>query len=131
MDFFSVKETFTNMFPDKLKTFTFDDKCIRKMEIILTDGLPNLQHHVEYDKIKVSIEGIPDQYVKIAPHRDMIYWKDHKSFIMSKNEIYIHPDHVKNLKDLKENKSENYDIALSEFCMWSAMSKEDVEKNIS
>jgi len=70
MDLFESKNLFRNMHPDKNLTFSFDDKCIRKCEIVFTDGKPNEINHVENDKVKIFIEDQEAFYVPIDSHRE-------------------------------------------------------------
>lgn len=78
MDFQEAKETFSNMFTDKSVTYTFDDNCIRQIELIMEDGFPNIVHHVEYNKVKISVEGLPDKYVPIQSYRMTITNSEYK-----------------------------------------------------
>jgi hypothetical protein len=69
MNFFQTQDFFKKMYPNTLITFEFDIKCIRTMEIIHTDGKANPVHHLEYNKVKVSVPGKEPMYVDIQPHR--------------------------------------------------------------
>jgi hypothetical protein len=80
MNFFEAQDFFKNMYPGKSIKFEFDKKCIRVMEIIHTDGKPNPVHHIEYQKVKVIVDGSDPVYVPIMPHRmncDWEYVKEH------------------------------------------------------
>lgn len=84
MNFFDTKNVFQGMYPDKIISFDFDEKCQRKLEIILSDGTTNRVHYIEHDKVRVSIEGMQPIYVPIYAHRITIHWKDMKNLISSK-----------------------------------------------
>lgn len=83
MNIYEAQDFFKNMYPEKKITFDFDLKCIRQIEIIQTDGFPNLLHNIEYQKLKVSIEGMEDLYVPILPHRMGIQWDVLKKHVNS------------------------------------------------
>jgi hypothetical protein len=81
MNFFEAQDFFKGMYPDKKIDYQFDDSCIRFIEMVMTDGKPNPVHHVEYQKIKVTVEGMEPKYVPIASHRMNINWDDLKQFV--------------------------------------------------
>ena len=83
MNFFEAQEVFKQMHSDKIVTFEFDKNCIGLMEIVHTDGKPNPVHHIEYQKVKVSIEGQDSIYFPIAPHRMCCSWEYVKAHINS------------------------------------------------
>lgn len=84
MNYFEAKEMFKKMYPEKKIDFEFDEKCHRVHELIYTDGKPNPVHHIENDKVKVSVEGMDAIYVPIQPHRECATWEHMKSLINSK-----------------------------------------------
>lgn len=84
MDFFSAQDFFQKLYPGKDIKYEFDEKCHRKHELIYTDGIPNPVHHVENDKVKVTVEGSDPIYVPIAPHRECYEWEAIKKIINSK-----------------------------------------------
>lgn len=102
MDLFQAKETFSKMFPDKLKTFTFDSKCIRQIEIIFTEGNPHPRHHVEYQHVKVSVDGMSDQYIPIQPHRMIMSLKQVKDYVSSLSDVHINEHEIKPFKEMSE-----------------------------
>lgn len=91
MNLYEAQEFFKKLYPEKKVEFLMDDKCIRQIEIVHTDGLPNINHHVQYEKVKVMIEGLPEQYVSIAPHRMNMSWNSLKQYVNNKTEVWIHP----------------------------------------
>lgn len=133
MNFFETKEFFKKMFPNKLVTLTFDENCIRQMECIMTEGLPNMMHHVEYRQVKVSVEGMPDQYVSIQPHRETMNWSAYKKMIESKNEVYIHPDQIKELKEMNStpDRQSEYDNVVKELVIYSGMTREQIQTKMN
>jgi len=70
MDFFQAQDFFKQAYPDKKVTFTFDEKCHRFYELTITDGKANPVHHIENNKVRVDIEGLPSIYAPIMPHRE-------------------------------------------------------------
>lgn len=88
MDFFQAQDFFKQMYPEKKISFEFDEKCQRVHELIYTDGKPNPFHHVENNKVKVTVEGQAPVYVAIMPHREVFTWEYMKQMINSKTEIH-------------------------------------------
>lgn len=84
MNFYETQDMFKQIYPGKQISFEFDDKCCRVHEIIYTDGLPNEAHHIENNKVKVTIEGMDSIYVPILPHRQVCTWSHMKNLIASK-----------------------------------------------
>lgn len=116
MDFYEAIEFFKGMFPDKQITYEFDDKCQRSLEIIHTDGLPNVVHHIECNKVKINIDGIPPQYVPIKPHRLGCSWASIKKMVNDKKDVHF------NEEQLKELSEEN----VSQFSEYTGLSREDL-----
>lgn len=83
MDYFEAQELFNNMYPDKKITYEFDEKCQRFHELVYTDGIPNPVHHIENNKVKVSVEEMDPMYIPIAPHRECCTWSHIKALINS------------------------------------------------
>lgn len=76
MDIFQVQDLFKLMNPGKNISFEFDINCRRIVELVFTDGLPNPVHHIENNKVKVTVEGNAPVYVPIMPHREIISWEN-------------------------------------------------------
>jgi hypothetical protein len=83
MNFYEAQDFFKKMYTDKLVTFEFDNKCIRQIEAIHTDGEIHDINHVEYRQVKVTPQGLPSVYVPIQPHRMCIKAEDLKKHISS------------------------------------------------
>lgn len=83
MNIYETKEMFVKMNKGKSISFDFDKNCLRKIELIFTDGNPNHFHHFEYDKVKAMIEGQDAIYITISPHRENKDWETTKQFIMN------------------------------------------------
>lgn len=71
MNFFDVKDFFKKLYPEKDILLKFDENCIRKIEMIYNEGTINPVHHLEYSHVRVEIDGIAPQYVKIQSHREI------------------------------------------------------------
>lgn len=99
MDFFEAQDFFKKMYPNKKISFEFDEKCHHIHELVYTDGLPNVVHHIENNKVKINIEGMPSQYINIKPHRLNYVWSDMKNMINSKNDIYLNDEQVEELNE--------------------------------
>lgn len=84
MNLYEAQEIFKQMHPGKEVTFEFDEKCHRTHELIYTDGVPNAVHHIENNKVKVTVEGSEAIYVPIMPHRECATWEYMQKMIMSK-----------------------------------------------
>lgn len=110
MNFFECQEFFKNLYPEKLITFEFDENCYRFVECVVTRGLPNIMHHVECQNVKVSIDGMPDQYIPIAPHRLACSWKDLKKFISGKEDVWIDDSEIESLRQLKDEPDREKDF---------------------
>lgn len=80
MNVYEAQDHVKQMYPDKLVILEFDEACLRLIEVIHTEGKPHSVHHVEYDRVKVSVDGITPFYMSIQPHRMCctLQWvKDH------------------------------------------------------
>jgi hypothetical protein len=84
MDFLQAQEFLAKAYPDKKIIYEFDEKCHRFHELVYTDGVPNPVHHVENNRVKVTVEGLEPMYVPIAPHRECYTWEAIKALILSK-----------------------------------------------
>ena len=69
MNLYDAVEFFKNTYPNKNIKLEFPKECHRKYEIIMTDGKPNPEHHLECRHVMVTVEGMAPVKVPIAPHR--------------------------------------------------------------
>lgn len=69
MNIYECEEFFKQINPGKNVTLELDGNCHRRCEIVFTDGVPNDEHHFEFDRVKVCVEGQDPVYIKILPHR--------------------------------------------------------------
>ena len=72
MNLFELKEFFGKMHPEKTINYEFDKNCIRSIELVYIDSVMLDFFHIEYDKIKVTVDGENPIYAKIMPHRSSI-----------------------------------------------------------
>jgi hypothetical protein len=86
MNFFEAQDFFKQMYPGKEMKFSFDQKCHRFYEIVITDGKPNPIHHVENNKVKVEVSGMDPIYVPIQPHREVYNHADMMNLIIRLNQ---------------------------------------------
>lgn len=84
MNIFEVQDLFRNMYPEKKVSFEFDEKCHRYHELVYTDGKPNPVHHVDNNKVKVTVEGMEPKYVDIDSHRENYTWDAMKDLLKKK-----------------------------------------------
>jgi hypothetical protein len=133
MDFFELQEFFKSMYPGKLVTYEFDQNCYYSIEVIMTEGLPNVMHHLECRRVKVKVDGVEDKYVPLSkPHRMGCPWSDLKSIISKKTEVWISHEDLKELKAMKSdpNRQKEFDLACKNFEKLSEMNKEWVISKI-
>lgn len=131
MNFFEAQDFFKQMYVGKKITFEFDEKCHRFIEIVHTDGLPHEMHHLECNKVKVNVEGMDSIYIPIQPHRVNVTWKQAKSLLDSKSDVYIHPDRLMTIKSLKERSDPDYEKCLEECSEITGLSKDNIVKKFS
>lgn len=128
MDLFQAQDFFQSQNPGKKISFEFDENCHRFCEFVMTQGSPNITHHVECNRVKVTIEGNPQSiYVPIAPHRLNVLWSDLKNLIMSKQDVYFNDNDLENLSSLSK---EDYQNKMDEFIKASGLSQDSIEKKI-
>ena len=70
MDIFDLQEFLKRQYPEKQVSFAFPPATHRIYELVMTDGKPNPNHHVECNAVQVLIDG-KDPYIEklTAPHR--------------------------------------------------------------
>lgn len=84
MNYYQIQDFYREAYPGKNIQFEFDEKCHRFHELVYTDGKPHALHHIQNEKVKVTVEGMSPVYVQILPHRECIAWEDVKKIINSK-----------------------------------------------
>lgn len=127
MDFFEAQEFFKKLYPDKLVILDFDDSCIRQIECIYTDGKLHPMNHVEYNRVKVTPQGMPSQYVPIQSHRAVVGVSTLKQKI-STDELYFHPDTIASFNELKG--TPQYDLKMDAYIHLTGLSKLDIESKL-
>ena len=130
MDFFQAQEFFAKMYPGKTIGYEFDDTCHRTIELVHTDGLPNLIHHVECNKVKVNVEGMEPIYCPIQAHRFNTTWMAAKAYINAKSDVYFNPEDIENLKKLQSEDKSGYDSKIKELCEYTGLSVEQIESEM-
>ena len=83
MNYFEVQDFVKQIYPNQNISIDFDEKCIRFIETTYTDGIPNVWHHFEYNKVKVTVDGVNQFYLNIIPHRITSDWKQMKNTIIN------------------------------------------------
>ena len=127
MNLYECQEWFKQMYPGKKVDFSFDEKCHRQHDLMFTDGKPNLVHHVEYKKVKVTVEGMDPMYVPIAPHRENFVWADMKKFVNGKSDVHINQEQIDELKKLPSDELEK---ACHELARMSDLSVEKIKQKL-
>lgn len=125
MNFYECQEFFKQMYPDKKITFEFDEKCHRQIEIICTDGNPNMVHHIECNKVKVTVFGMAPIYVPIQPHRYNTSWVILKEMVNKKNDVFIHERDIEALQ-----KEEDKEGVLKRLIEYTGLTKEQILKKL-
>lgn len=125
MDFFQAQDLFKKMFPGKDIKYEFDELCQRQHDIVYTAGQPNLMHHVENDKVKITVDGQTPIYAPITPHRLSVPWSTMKSLIDLKKDVFIDDD------TLKAVAQDTTGTAITNVCQYSGLSADVVNKKIA
>ncbi|MHB1059992.1 MAG: hypothetical protein ACYC0F_19185 [Rhodanobacter sp.] len=94
MNLYEAQEFLKTIYPDKEVKIILDDQCLRHVEIVHTDGKPNLVHYIEYNKIKIKVHGQAIIYMPIAPHRVNCYWKELINVLSNQKDVYLTPDQL-------------------------------------
>lgn len=130
MDFFQAQEFFNSLYPDSKIEFSFDEACHRFHQIVYTDGVPNLVHHIECDKLKVTVAGKDPIYVSITPHRLNCTWAGMKELINKKEDVYLSKNEIEEIKALKDRDSEEYAKCIKQLSEFAALPVESIEEKI-
>lgn len=96
MNYYEAQEFMNKMYPGKKITFDFDSLCVKQIEVMHTNGLPNQMHHIEFQQVKVSVEGMDPIYMPIAPHRGTMPWKYTRDMINKYQDVYINDSELQN-----------------------------------
>lgn len=131
MDFFQAQDFFKQMYPNKQITFQFDESCHRFHEIVYTDGSPNLIHHVENHKVKVTVEGMDPVYVPILPHRENFGWAKIKEMVNAKTDVCIHDDILRNLCKLHDENDPSLNNCIEEVCQLSGLDASKIQEKMN
>jgi hypothetical protein len=76
MDIYQVEDLFKKIYKNKKVEISFDPLCVKTIEIGFLNGVPNEVHHLEFDRVKVTVDSAEDNYVDIMPHRDVMSFDD-------------------------------------------------------
>jgi len=131
MDFFEAQEFFQKQYPNKEIKYEFDDSCHRFNEMVFTDGLPNMIHHIECRKVKVTPEGMDSFYASISPHRMAVSWVDMKKIAeaqLLKTDVHINDEFLKELASLKDENE--LETSMNEVIKMCGISKFNLKKKI-
>jgi hypothetical protein len=130
MNYYEAQEFFKSIYPGKQISFDFDAKCYGSLEIVHTDGSPNILHHIESNKVLVSVEGMDPFYTPIVPHRTLVTWQAVKGFINSHTDVSIPPANLETLANLRKNADPNYLVCLNEYVVMSGMTTEQIDNKV-
>jgi|SRR5271154_424068 len=128
MNFYEAQDFFKKLYPDKLVTFDFDDKCIRQIECVYTEGQLHPANHVEYNQVKMTPQGLPSQYIPIQPHRMIVTAATVKAKI-AQDDIHMHADTAKALSELKGTLS--YDLVMRDHMEMTGLSQAQIEAKVN
>ena len=128
MNLYETQDFFKEMYPGKDIKYEFDEACHRTKEFVFTQGKPNCIHHIDCNKVKVTVDGMDPRYVPISSHRICGTWVEMKKMITSQNDVYIHPADLEILKTLKGTK--DYDGKMSDLMIASGLSQSEIEAKL-
>ncbi len=129
MNYYEAQDAFKKMYPDRLVSFEFDGKCIRRVECVYTDGDMHMMNHIEYRHVKVTPKGMESIYVAIDPHREIITASTVKQKIQQDG-VYIHPNELDSLKQLREENNPIFDAKVSDLVLHSGLSAQEIQSRI-
>lgn len=81
MNLYEAQDFFKGMHPGKNIEWSWPKECFRTIELVHTNGKPNVYHHVECNKVCMTVEGQQPILVPIAPHRHTLTMKDIQTLI--------------------------------------------------
>jgi len=87
-----------------------------------------LTHHIECNKVCVTVDGMDPVYIPIMPHRMNVSWSDAKAFVGAMNDVYISDSDLQAFVDV-QGKPE-YDTWMAEWVKGSGLSQEQIEAKI-
>lgn len=129
MDLYQVEEFMKEMYPGKELSYEFDDNCHRTVEMMFTNGAPNLVHHVECNRVKVNIPGEPSRYVPIAPHRIGTSWDAVKKYVNAKQDVFIHDQQKQAYSEAKDQREK--DNIIKQISDYSGLSIEQIKTKLT
>lgn len=129
MDIYEVQDMIAKQFPDKKVSLELDSNCQRFIEIVLTDSNPNVIHHVEHNKVKVNVEGMPSYYLPILPHRMNYTWTAVQEMLSSKNDVFIHSNDLDHMRNNAPD-SQEYQDKLNQLIDFTGLTKENIEQKL-
>lgn len=133
MDLIELKEMMKKSFKDKEIIYDFDYKCSRLINVCLTNGVPNLLHQIEFNQVKMTVEGFESQYINIQPHRCTLSWVDVQKFIdqkINENDVFFPDENIKQINNLKMIDPENFEKSINDLIVMSGLSKEKIESKL-
>jgi len=82
MDLIELAEFLSSENPGKQIQFAFPIECHRFYEIVMTDGKPNPEHHIECRSAQVLIEDKDPYFQKLSsPHRLTVSYEHIKELL--------------------------------------------------
>lgn len=130
MDFLQLQEKMKKNFPDSNVKYDFDSNCERVLNICITDSQPHLYHFVEFNKVKVTVEGKGFEYVPIDCHRVTVTWSFMQEVLNSKTGVYIAPSDIQEIRALKDTNSELYENSIKQLVELCGLDREEIESKI-
>jgi hypothetical protein len=133
MDLIELQQMMTKSFPEKKIAYDFDYNCGRVINICMTDGIPHLFHQIEFNRVKMTIEGMEPQYVGIQAHRVSFTWVDIQKIIQEKvklEDAFISEVNIKELLVMKVDKPDLFEKALEELVVASGLDMEKIKSKI-
>src|SRR5690554_5749714 len=103
MDFFQAQEHAKQVFGVEKINVEFDNSCVRDLHFVFTEGLPHLDNHFTFNRVKLSTDDGRSMYVPIAPHRHMESFAKLKNIVGSFNDAFVHPNDLEEIIELQKN----------------------------
>ena len=129
MDLFQAIEFFQQLHPGKEIQINFPVDCFRQIELIHTNGKPNVMHHIECHHVEVIVDGTQKHKVPIKPHRMTVPISEIRKMI-DFSDFHLNDHEIVQFKKMREEQPSVYEDALRQLSGHTNMSVEDIKKKI-
>lgn len=129
MDLFQAIEFFQGMHPGKKIEVNFPMSCFRQIELVHTNGKPNIMHHIECHHVEVTIDGTQKHKVPIKPHRMTVPISEVRKMI-DFSDFHLNDHEKVQFLKMKSEDPSVYEDAVKQLSGHTNVSVEDVKKKI-